>query len=111
METTPETSKHTSIQQRILCLIKGEPTRKRMSFVSNHRQNMPKGMAYSLIDYYELVDCIGQCIRSDEVGYIEHSHNPIHQHKRSSIPDRLELLTLKRRKEQAPSTFYLLITL
>jgi hypothetical protein len=67
MVTTPKhqnikTSKHNSIQQRIHCLIKGEHPRKLMRFVGNHRQNMPKGMAYSLIDYYELVDCIGRYI-------------------------------------------------
>jgi hypothetical protein len=28
-----------------------------MRFVGNHRQDMPKGIAYSLIDYCELVDC------------------------------------------------------
>jgi hypothetical protein len=38
---------------------------------------MPTGIAYSLIDYCELVDCTGRCIREDKVGYIEHSHNPI----------------------------------
>ena len=48
-----------------------------MPFVGNHRQNMPKGIAYNLIDYCELVDCTGRCIREDKVGYIENSHNPI----------------------------------
>ncbi len=48
-----------------------------MRFVGNHRQNMPKGIAYSLFDYCELVDCTGRCIREDKVGYIEHCHNPI----------------------------------
>jgi hypothetical protein len=77
METTPETSQHTRIKQRIHALIKGEQPRKLMRFVGNHRQNMPKGIAYSLIDDCELVDCTGCCIREDKVGYIEHGHNPI----------------------------------
>jgi hypothetical protein len=77
METTPETSQHTSIKQRTHALIKGEQPKKLMRFVGNHRQNMPKGIAYSLIDYCELVDCTGRCIREDKVGYIEHCHNPI----------------------------------
>jgi hypothetical protein len=51
METTPETSRHTSIQKRIQALIKGEQPKKLMRFVGNHRQDMPKGIAYSLIDY------------------------------------------------------------
>ena len=77
MDTTPETSKHTSIQHRIHALIKGEQPLKLMRFVGNPRQNMPKGIAYSLIDYCELVDCTGRCIREDKVGHIEHHHSPI----------------------------------
>jgi hypothetical protein len=53
METMPETSKHSSIQQRNHSLIKGEQPRKFMRFVGNHRQDMPKGIVYSLIDYCE----------------------------------------------------------
>jgi hypothetical protein len=63
MNTMPETSKHTSIKQRIHCLIKGEQPRKLMRFVRNHRQNMHKRIAYSLIDYCELVDCTGRYLR------------------------------------------------
>ncbi|WP_339720364.1 transposase [uncultured Paraglaciecola sp.] len=77
MNSTPETSKHTSIQQRIHALIKGEQPRKLMRFVGNYKQNMPKGIAYSLIDYCELVDCTGRCIREDKAGYIEHHNSPI----------------------------------
>ena len=55
MDTTPETSQHTSIKQRIHCLIKGEKPRKLMRFVGNHRQKMPKGIAYSLIYYCGLL--------------------------------------------------------
>ena len=77
MENTPETSKHTSIQNRIQSLIKGEQPKNLMRFVGNHRQDMPKGIAYSLIDYCELVDCIGRCIREDKAGYKEQHHSPI----------------------------------
>jgi hypothetical protein len=77
MEVTLETSKHTSIQHRIKALIKGEPPKNLMRFVGNHRQDIPKGMAYSLIDYCELVDCTGRCIREDKAGYIEQQHSPI----------------------------------
>jgi REP element-mobilizing transposase RayT len=77
MNSTPETSKHTSIQQRIHALIKGEQPRKLMRFVGNHRQDMPKGIAYSLIDYCELVDCTGRCIREDKAGHIKHYNSPI----------------------------------
>jgi hypothetical protein len=77
MDTTPETSKYTSILHRIQSLIKGEQPKKLMRFVGNHRQNIPKGIAYSLIDYCELVDCTGRCIREDKPGHIEHHHSPI----------------------------------
>lgn len=77
MEKTPETSKHTSIQQRIHALIKAEQPKKLMPFVGNPRQDMPKGIAFNLMDYCELVDCTGRCIREDKAGYIEHHQNPI----------------------------------
>jgi hypothetical protein len=77
MEATLETSKHTSIQHRIQALIKGEQSKNLIRFVGNHRQDMPKGIAYSLIDYCELVDCTGRCIREDKAGYIEQHHSPI----------------------------------
>jgi hypothetical protein len=77
MEVTPETSKHTSIQHRIQALIKGEQPKNLMRFVGNQRQDMPKGIAYSLIDYCELVDCTGRCIREDKASYIEQHHSPI----------------------------------
>ena len=48
-----------------------------MRFVGNHRQDMPQGITYSLIDYCELVDCTGRCIREDKAGYIEHHNSPI----------------------------------
>jgi hypothetical protein len=50
MDTTSETSKHTSIQQRIHALIKGDQPRKLTRFVGNNRQYIPKDIAYSLID-------------------------------------------------------------
>jgi hypothetical protein len=77
MEGTPETSTHTSIQHRIQALIKGEQPKNLMRFVGNPRQDMRKDMAYSLIDYCELVDCTGRCIRDDKAGYIEQHHSPI----------------------------------
>jgi hypothetical protein len=48
-----------------------------MRFVGNHRQDMPKDIAHSLIDYCELVDCTGRCIREDKAGYIDQHHSPI----------------------------------
>jgi hypothetical protein len=74
MEVTLETSKHTSIQTVFRLSSKANNL---MRFVGNHRQDMPKGIAYSLIDYCELLDCTGRCIRDDKAGYIEQHHSPI----------------------------------
>ena len=48
-----------------------------MPFVGNHRLNMPKGIAYQLKDYCELVDTTGRCIRADKTGYIDSHQSPI----------------------------------
>ncbi|WP_158970201.1 transposase [Paraglaciecola sp. L3A3] len=79
IEKTPETSKHTSIQQRIQALLQEEQPKKLMPFVGNHRQDMPKGIPFNIIDYCELVDCTGRCIRDDKAGHIEHHHSAILQ--------------------------------
>lgn len=95
VNTTPETSKHTTIKQRIHFLIKGEQPRKLMRFLGNHRQNMSKDIAFSLLDYCELVDSTGRCIREEKVCYIDHSHNPILER---IGPKKLETLILKHEK-------------
>ena len=77
MDTTPETSKHTSTQHCIHAPIKGQQPKNLTSFVGNHRQDMPKDMAYSLIDYYELIDCRGRCTREHKAGNIEQHHSTI----------------------------------
>ena len=48
-----------------------------MPFIGNPRQNMPKGIAYHLNDYCELVAITGRCIREDKAGHIEHSESPM----------------------------------
>ena len=76
MAKTPETSDHTSIQQRINAAKHTQQPKQLMPFVDNPRQDMPKGIAYSLKDYCELVDTTGKIIREDKRGYIE-EQNPI----------------------------------
>jgi hypothetical protein len=78
METTPETSKHTSIKKRTQA-VKNKQRQPKflMPFVGDPRQKMPKGIAYSLKDYCELIDITGRCIREDKAGYIDTSHSPI----------------------------------
>ncbi|GAA0852692.1 transposase [Aliiglaciecola litoralis] len=77
MSSTPETSKHTSIQRRIHALIKGEQPRTLMRFIGNHKKDMPNGIAYSLIDYCELIESTGKCIRQDKAGHIKSQHSSI----------------------------------
>jgi hypothetical protein len=50
-----------------------------MSLIGNPRQDMSKGIAFSLKDYFKLVDIIGRVIRDDKAGHIDHQHHPILQ--------------------------------
>ena len=75
---TPETSQHTSIQTRLVS-IKQNTKNTLMPFVGNPREDIPKGIAFSLKDYCELVDTTGRIIRDDKAGHIEHQHQPILQ--------------------------------
>jgi REP element-mobilizing transposase RayT len=78
MDKTPETAKHTSIKKRIHAVKKNWPqSNSLMPFVGNHRHDMPKGIAYHLKDYCELVAITGRCIREDKAGHIDSSPNPI----------------------------------
>lgn len=72
MANTPETSHHTSIQQRTHAITQHKPQPNRlMPFVGNPRQYMPKGLAFSLKDYCELVKTTGRVIRADKAGHID----------------------------------------
>ncbi|GAC25636.1 hypothetical protein GMES_3359 [Paraglaciecola mesophila KMM 241] len=78
MEKTPETSKHTSIKKRIHAIKNKQPQPSVLTpFVGNPRENMPKGIAYSLKDYIELVDTTGRSIRDDKAGHIDNTQSPI----------------------------------
>ena len=75
---TPETSNHKSIQQRSKAIQKQkEQPFDLFPFVGNPRQNMPKGIAFSLKDYCELVDATGRIIHTDKAGHIDNHKNPI----------------------------------
>jgi REP element-mobilizing transposase RayT len=78
LDNTPETANHTSIKKRIQAVKQGRPQPTvLMPFVGNHRQDMPKGIAYHLKDYCELVDTTGRSIREDKAGHIDNSQSPI----------------------------------
>jgi REP element-mobilizing transposase RayT len=71
--TTPENSNHTSIQQRISAAKKAQQPYQLCPFVGNPRQDAPKGLAFELKDYIELVELTGRCIREDKRGYIDNN--------------------------------------
>ncbi|MDU0354401.1 transposase [Paraglaciecola aquimarina] len=71
MANTPEDSDHTSIQTRIQALRHHQQPRGLMPFVGNLRQNMPRGIAFSLKDYCDLIDTTGRVIRDDKSGLID----------------------------------------
>ena len=56
-----------------------------MPFVGNPRKEMPKGLAFKLEDYLELIDWTGRCIRDDKRGSIS-----------ADLPPILERLQIKR---------------
>jgi REP element-mobilizing transposase RayT len=74
---TPETSKHTSIKKRLESIKQNTPTHSLMPFVGNERQHMPKGIAFSLKDYCEIVDITGKIIRHDKAGHFDQQQQPI----------------------------------
>ena len=48
-----------------------------MPFVGNEKQDTPKGIAFSLKDYCEIVDITGKIIRNDKAGHIDQQQQPI----------------------------------
>jgi hypothetical protein len=78
MYKTPETFVHTSIKKQIQALQNdhSQPTTL-IYFVGDPRQDMPKGIAYQLKDYCELMDTTVRCFREDKTGYIDSCHSLI----------------------------------
>ncbi|GLR33651.1 transposase [Shewanella decolorationis] len=81
---TPEQSDHTSIQLRIRAALKGEQPSNLLPFIGSECDNQPNGIAFSLIDYLQLVDDTGRIIRNDKRGYI--SENSAKILNRLNIP-------------------------
>jgi hypothetical protein len=78
IEKTPETSKYTSIKNAPRRWEKKERQPKYLlPFAGDARQDIPKGITYSLKDYCELVDITGRCIREDKTGSIDTRYSPI----------------------------------
>ena len=93
MATTPENSDHTSIQSRVQHWQEQANNPKSTGsqpydtenyqpqnlhpFVGNLRQDTPKGILFSLVDYLQLVDWTGRQIRDDKTGAIPSDAAPI----------------------------------
>tara|TARA_R110002012_G_scaffold224450_2_gene396429 strand:+ start:680 stop:1669 length:990 start_codon:yes stop_codon:yes gene_type:complete len=78
MAETPEKSSHTSIKKRIYAAkkLKLQPSAL-MPFAGSPHEEKPKGIEYSLNDYFQLIDTTGRCIRDDKVGYLDNNQSPI----------------------------------
>lgn len=73
MASTPEASDYTSVQARI----RQDVEKALLPFIGNERQEQPKGIAFHLTDYLELVDWSGRAIRHNKRGSIPQSLPPI----------------------------------
>ena len=71
MADTPEHAHHTSIKQRVEQAKKGRQPKPLLPFVGNPKKDMPKGLPFELLDYIQLVDLTGRCIKAGKPGYIE----------------------------------------
>ncbi len=70
---SPESSNHTSIQQRIKAAQKTKQPKLLFPFIGNPRHSAPKGLTFELKDYIELIDLTGRCMREDKRGYIDNN--------------------------------------
>jgi len=80
METTPESSKHTSVKLRAKAVQQKKAQPKTLfPFVGNPRNNMPQGLPFQLHHYLELVDSTGRIVREDKRGHLSLEASPIMQ--------------------------------
>ncbi|WOT03963.1 transposase [Shewanella youngdeokensis] len=70
MADTPEQSDYTSLKLRVTAALKGEQPKQLLPFIGHEREHQPKGIAFMLSDYLELVDETGRIIRDDKRGAI-----------------------------------------
>lgn len=75
--TTPENSNYTSIAQRIKSATREDQPKSLLPFVGNPRKDMPKGLPFELLDYIQLIELTGRCIREDKTGYIKNTQPDI----------------------------------
>ena len=94
METTPETSKHTSIKTRIEVTKANQTQPKTLfPFIGYERERQPEGLPFKLVDYLELIDLTGRVVREDKRGSLDISLAPILQRINLSSEQWLEVTT------------------
>lgn len=74
---TPETSNHTSIQQRINAAKSNKQPKQLLTFAGNVKANMPDGLPFQLRDYLALVEFSGRHYHPQKRGKIEDTASPI----------------------------------
>jgi REP element-mobilizing transposase RayT len=80
MDTTPESSKHTSIKTRIEVAKANQAQPKTLlPFIGYEREVQPEGLPFKLIDYLELIDLTVRIIREDKRCSLDISLAPILQ--------------------------------
>ena len=77
MAKTPESSDFTSVKQRVMAAKTASQPNALFPFVGNPRKDMPKGLAFALQDYLELIELTGRCMRAEKAGYIEATQPPL----------------------------------
>ena len=70
---TPEQSDFTSLKLRVEAALLGQQPRQLLPFIGNEKAYQPKGIAFTLQDYLQLVDETGRVIRDDKRGAISSS--------------------------------------
>jgi hypothetical protein len=85
MADSVQTSQYTSIFERIhnkaSTIDKKEKlpfiTKPLLGFIGNEHQQLPKGIAFSLLDYLTLIEETGMIIREDKRGYLKPKSYPL----------------------------------
>ena len=67
---TPESSDYASVKQRVTQAKKAKQPQSLLPFIGNPRKDMAKGLPFE-VDYLELIELTGRCIREDKVGCID----------------------------------------
>jgi hypothetical protein len=98
MAISSETSDYTSVQLRLRTAINHEQPLSLLPFIGNPKQKVAeKGLPFALIDYLELIELTGRCMKENKRGYIE-AHVPALIQRLGICPENWLTLTSEFRK-------------